>query len=331
MDAAIGVGIVLIAIGCWLYLRHRRQTPVLHTPIADEEPNHHDQIDARVRPIGTSKAGGYEFRLEAAGSRNAESSREPLPARDEVPTPAYLMEYANADGEFSTRVVAVRNVERRHGELYLIGYCYLAGGKRTFRADRILSLRNYHTGVKTDAGRVESDLADAGAPETQTRRRLSPEQDRPAPTFALNELNKNPAAAILKIDGATVQLTVERLRGEQVALDCSCPDFVLRGLCMHALAALTGEIGDLDYDFVDVVQGTALALKAEEAGAAHRDFVSALNEIEELKPSNALDVDYFLGISHASDETSRCALTFAIALEDLRKLIAAGREAAAKQ
>jgi WYL domain/SWIM zinc finger len=331
MDAAIGVAFALLAIGCWLFVRHRRQAPVQHTPVADEEPNRHNQIGAQARRIGTVEVGSYKFRLEAAGPWSAELWPQPLPARDEVPSPAYLMEYANADGEFSTRVVAVRDVERRHGELYLIGYCYLAGGKRTFRADRILSLRNYHTGAKADPDRVESDLAAARPPETQTRRRLSHERGRSTPTFVFGELRKNPAVATLTIDGTTVQLTAKRLKGEQVALVCSCPDFVAHGLCLHALAALSGEVGDLDYSFVDIVQGTALALKAEEAEAAHRDFVSALSEIEDLKPANALDVDYFHGLSDASDETSKCALAFAIVLEELRQLIAAGREAAAKQ
>ncbi len=314
--------VAIVAFAIWRAFRKRRRARL--QPQLDEQlpaPAPPDLETVPRRTIGTIDAGPWEFKVEAIGAHEIQAPAPvPMPSAESVPRRAYLIDYANAEGELSTRVVAIRDVARRRGELYFVGYCYLARDKRTFRADRILSIRDYHTGAKIDARQVETDLA--APPATGQLRRKASNDDQPAPTFTLSELRKNPATTVLLLGNESVELNAERLSGEAVALTCSCDRFRTHGLCVHCVAVLGGEVADLDYDFSDVIQGTMLARKAIDACTTHGDYEQVLAQLEDIKPSTVVDTDYLRAISDAADEISRTALGAAIEFEELRAMLA---------
>ena len=51
------------------------------------------------------------------------------------------IKYISRSGEVTERVILPEEIVRYKDYLYLIGYCYMRDEKRTFRLDRIISLK----------------------------------------------------------------------------------------------------------------------------------------------------------------------------------------------
>ena len=69
-----------------------------------------------------------------------------MPAPEIVGGSAFAMSYADADGVITERVIRVNEVTCENGFVYINAHCFLADAKRTFRSDRILSMRNHRAG-----------------------------------------------------------------------------------------------------------------------------------------------------------------------------------------
>lgn len=57
------------------------------------------------------------------------------------------LEYSDANGVISSRVIRLKEVFPADHTLYLTGHCYLRGDDRTFRVDRILRLIDHRSGA----------------------------------------------------------------------------------------------------------------------------------------------------------------------------------------
>jgi hypothetical protein len=109
----------------------------------------------RVRDKGWSQAaalkqrsGGESYKSSLEIIARIEKHEEPrvarqMPATEIVGGSAFAMSYADADGEITERVIRVNEVTCENGFVYISAHCFLADAKRTFRSDRILSMRNH--------------------------------------------------------------------------------------------------------------------------------------------------------------------------------------------
>lgn len=94
---------------------------------------------------------GDEPRVE---SRIIHPAPRPNPA-PRIPPPSdsslrYAMEYVDFDGVVTNREIAVRAVEKSYDAVYVIAFCQLRNAMRTFRAERIRSLRSMTDGKEID-------------------------------------------------------------------------------------------------------------------------------------------------------------------------------------
>jgi hypothetical protein len=72
--------------------------------------------------------------------------QRPMPTPGSVGGAAFEISYADADDVITERVIRVQEVRSENGLAYIDAYCFLAAAKRTFRGDRILSMKNHRTG-----------------------------------------------------------------------------------------------------------------------------------------------------------------------------------------
>jgi len=52
------------------------------------------------------------------------------------------IEYEDTKGDYSNRTIEIKRVYKKDGILYTEAYCYMADGMRTFRIDRILTMKD---------------------------------------------------------------------------------------------------------------------------------------------------------------------------------------------
>lgn len=70
----------------------------------------------------------------------------PSPLVPEEGYPNYRIEYADENGEATTRDIYVYNTREYGGDIYYDAYCFLRKGERTFREDRMQSVTSLATG-----------------------------------------------------------------------------------------------------------------------------------------------------------------------------------------
>ena len=87
-----------------------------------------------------------------------------LPSFGTVEGPAYQIEYTDADGVVTERVIQLQDVRSEFGSVYIDAYCLLARDKRTFRADRIQRLYDHRTGQPISRP-IQFFLGSAAEPE----------------------------------------------------------------------------------------------------------------------------------------------------------------------
>jgi uncharacterized membrane protein len=74
--------------------------------------------------------------------------------RGPVANKSYYIEYQDADGNITNRVITIKNIKREGYKIYIKGYCHLRDEKRTFLRDRIIG-----DIVDTETGEVVSKEA----------------------------------------------------------------------------------------------------------------------------------------------------------------------------
>jgi proteasome accessory factor C len=121
-------------------------------------------MDGRGRSLSAELA-----RLLKAGAAAAESWQPSeslgagaaavagLGARAAIERRCLDLEYAGSDGAVTSRVVEVHRVVEFEGRSYLVAWCRLARGRRSFRADRVLSTR---LSDETFADRPDGEVTD---------------------------------------------------------------------------------------------------------------------------------------------------------------------------
>lgn len=123
---------------------------ILHSPFASTEPV--AQIEPAPRPsrrqtrsVG-AKADLPIERSYSLSDGEVRARRHPIKKDIEI-------EYADYEGEVTTRTVAARSVlvTSQRGYVYLFGHCHLRADERCFRVDRILE-------VRTDGQRIRGSL-----------------------------------------------------------------------------------------------------------------------------------------------------------------------------
>lgn len=72
--------------------------------------------------------------------------RSAMPAIGSLTGPVYQFEYTDYEGVATERVVRLANVRAEGGRLYIDTHCYLARSERTFRVDRMNSVRDHQSG-----------------------------------------------------------------------------------------------------------------------------------------------------------------------------------------
>lgn len=94
--------------------------------------------------------------------------------------------YMNASGQVSERRIEITSRYcSRAGTWYLRAYCHLRGEERTFREDRVLSVRQVKPGPPSRAGRTDGKPAAGGSPARGASRAAAPAAGRtarPGPT-----------------------------------------------------------------------------------------------------------------------------------------------------
>ena len=73
------------------------------------------------------------------------SKRVEIANRSTIADTNLLIEYADADGVITNRVITPQIIYRENNVLYIRAFCRLRNDLRTFRVDRILAARNLKT------------------------------------------------------------------------------------------------------------------------------------------------------------------------------------------
>ena len=114
------------------------------------------------------------------------------------------LEYAGSDGAVTSRVVEVHRVVESEGRSYLIAWCRLAGGRRHFRADRVLSARLMD---ESFAERPNDEVATSVEVFQAPRERVDRVSVRFSPTVARWLVERYPDAE--REEGGSVVVTYE--------------------------------------------------------------------------------------------------------------------------
>lgn len=106
-------------------------------------------IDTQNRALDSQPAAPEALSLEIVtriATYEEPRGQRPMPAPGSVNGAAFEITYADADGVITERVIRVQEVRGENGFTYIDAHCFLADAKRTFRGDRILSMKNHRTG-----------------------------------------------------------------------------------------------------------------------------------------------------------------------------------------
>jgi hypothetical protein len=80
----------------------------------------------------------------------AESKLQELKKRKEKATQfageTVYIEYEDANGNYTNRTIEIKKVSEKNGEFYIRAYCFMQGEERTFRADRIITMKKDRKG-----------------------------------------------------------------------------------------------------------------------------------------------------------------------------------------
>jgi hypothetical protein len=119
--------------------------PVAHRALADAVTTS-QVFDVLMQPIGgwniclcdaIASQGGPMGLLPA----NPQQSLLPLELEEALEQRCdVMMEYVDADGRRTERLIRPMHVRRRTGELVLVAHCHLRNDQRTFKLDRIVRL-----------------------------------------------------------------------------------------------------------------------------------------------------------------------------------------------
>ena len=84
----------------------------------------------------------YEFKAskEAAERRRLQEAAISF-GSNRTNTPEYEITYEDIDGNYSSRSIDIERVYKKSGRIYVDAYCYLMAETRTFRADRIITMK----------------------------------------------------------------------------------------------------------------------------------------------------------------------------------------------
>jgi len=146
-----------------------------------------------------------------------------------------------------------------------------------------------------------------------------------------SELPENPVVlAVRDHDGRQHRIQTERVRGGKVRMTCSCEANRSDGWCAHQIQLLclrydtvVERSEEVEFQFEDVVMGTALADLADELDLAMSDYQHALDAMAQ-KQTVCLDCAKLREIAELSTDLADAATHLEGALGRFKKRIAAG-------
>ncbi len=125
----------------YLRLPHEQQHRALGDALAVKELLAWFTDDLRQREVRTLR----DLMAVQQGRHAPAVVRDPMPPALEAALQtgeAILIEYLSAQGEVTRRWVLPLRLDERSGTRYLVAYCHLRQAERSFRLDRILSVRS---------------------------------------------------------------------------------------------------------------------------------------------------------------------------------------------